>query len=374
MAIQLVCTNYPEMFGLPRYNVTLVEYLQLLGFPFFLSYPSIPKSVLSLNKICRGLDCDIQTVFTNYPLITSTNKEDLVHLTNHTLSTLYILNHFEKSIVTVHDIDSEWEHFSSRYSGTRYAIYRILHRLCLIELKKSDFIITDTDHVRKHIQLTLTISGKKIFVIPLGIDHDVFNTSSGRYPGITEFSSQGPIILHVGTFAPRKNFENLVKAFAELVKVIPSAILVKVGRQNWPLEFERITKLIHKFDLTNRVIFLQDLTDIDLARLYRTVDLLVYPSFYEGFGLPVLEAMACGTPVITSNTSSLPEIAENAALLVDPNDVEEIGFAMRQVLSDSELAQELRERGLARTAEFTWEKTARQTIALYEKVLGESIH
>ena len=108
MAIQLVCTNYQEMFGLPRYNVTLVEYLQLLGFPFFLSYPSIPKSVLSLNKICRGLDCDIQTVFTNYPLITSTNKEDLVHLTNHTLSTLYILNQFEKSICVSYECFSNF--------------------------------------------------------------------------------------------------------------------------------------------------------------------------------------------------------------------------------------------------------------------------
>jgi len=294
----------------------------------------------------------------------------LVHLTNHTLSTLHILNHFEKSIVTVHDIDSEWEHFSSRYPGIRYTIYRILHRLSLIELKKSDFIITDTDHVRKHIQHTLNISDKKIFVIPLGIDHNVFNAS---LPRIAEFSSQGPMILHVGTFAPRKNFENLVKAFAELVKVIPSAILVKVGRQDWPLEFERIAKLIHELKLTHQVIFLQGLADTELARLYRSTDLLVFPSLYEGFGLPVLEAMACGIPVITSNTSCLPEIAETAALLVDPNNTDEIGSAMRQVLSDPELAQELRERGLARAAEFTWEKTARQTIAVYEKALGKSL-
>ena len=373
MTIDLICNHYNEIFGLPRYIVTLMEYLKLLGFPFINTTPSVPRCILTLNKIYGHLGFDIQTAYTNYPLFISTNQGDLVHLTNHTLSTLHLMNHFEKSIVTVHDIASEWEHFSNRYPGKRYAIYRILHRLSLLEMKKADFIITDTDHVRKHIQHSLNINGKKIFVVPLGVDHGVFNSSSERYPGIAEFSSQGPTILHVGTFAPRKNFENLVKAFAELIKVFPSAVLIKVGRQNWPLEFERIAKLIRELELMHQVIFLQGLADIDLARLYRTVDVLVYPSFYEGFGLPVLEAMACGTPVITSNSSCLPEVAEDASLLVDPNSVDEIYSAMRQVLSDPELAQELRERGLARSVEFSWERTARQTIAVYEKALGESL-
>jgi glycosyltransferase involved in cell wall biosynthesis len=105
-------------------------------------------------------------------------------------------------------------------------------------------------------------------------------------------------------------------------------------------------------------------TDEDLPALYNGADLFCFPSLYEGFGLPVLEAMACGTPVVTSNSTSLPEVAGEAALLVDPYDVEAIAEAMRRVLEEPELAAELRERGLKRAAEFTWERTARETSGL----------
>ena len=112
------------------------------------------------------------------------------------------------------------------------------------------------------------------------------------------------------------------------------------------------------------------MTDQELALLYNGAALLVYPSFYEGFGLPPLEAMACGTPVITSNTSCLPEVAGDAALLVDPAGTEEIAGAISEVLTNSELREDLRARGLERAAGFTWERTARETVAVYREVWG----
>ncbi len=121
------------------------------------------------------------------------------------------------------------------------------------------------------------------------------------------------------------------------------------------------------------VTFTGYVPDADLPALYNGADLFCFPSLYEGFGLPVLEAMACGTPVVTSNTTSLPEVAGEAALLVDPYDVEDIAAAMQRVLTEPDLAHDLRERGLARAGQFSWEKTARETIAVYERVLGEKL-
>jgi glycosyltransferase involved in cell wall biosynthesis len=111
------------------------------------------------------------------------------------------------------------------------------------------------------------------------------------------------------------------------------------------------------------------LTDDDLPALYNGASLFVFPSLYEGFGLPVLEAMACGTPVITSNVSSLPEVAGNAAMLVDPYNVDALAGTMRHVLSDQALAADLRARGLQRAQQFSWERTARETLAVYKDVL-----
>jgi glycosyltransferase involved in cell wall biosynthesis len=117
------------------------------------------------------------------------------------------------------------------------------------------------------------------------------------------------------------------------------------------------------------VHFTDYVADEDLPALYNGAELFAFPSLYEGFGLPVLEAMACGTPVVTSNSSSLPEVAGDAALLVGPLDVEALAGAMQCVLADEVLATELREKGLARAAQFTWERTARETVAVYQKAI-----
>jgi glycosyltransferase involved in cell wall biosynthesis len=134
-----------------------------------------------------------------------------------------------------------------------------------------------------------------------------------------------------------------------------------------------VAEKVAQLGLQEQVTFTGYVPDEDLPALYNAAELFVFPSLYEGFGLPVLEAMACGAPVVTSNTSSLPEVAGDAAILVDPYDVNAIAQAMRQVLEDPALAEALRQKGLERAKLFTWEKTARQTIAVYEKVLGEKL-
>ena len=182
-----------------------------------------------------------------------------------------------------------------------------------------------------------------------------------------------PYILFVGSVEPRKNILRLLEAYHKVLKWSKRWQLVIVGGRNY-WKSSPVVQKVEQLGLQDQVKLTGYIPDEDLPAIYNGADLFCLPSLYEGFGLPVLEAMACGVPVITSNSSSLPEVAGDAAILSDPYNVDEIASAMERILEEPELAQELRQRGLARAAQFTWEKTARETIAVYEKVLGEKIN
>jgi glycosyltransferase involved in cell wall biosynthesis len=141
-----------------------------------------------------------------------------------------------------------------------------------------------------------------------------------------------------------------------------------VGRKGWL--YEEVFSTLTELKLAEQVHFLENVSSEDLARLYNAAQCLTLPSYYEGFGLPPLEAMACGTPVVVSDRSSLPEVVGDAGLLIDPDSVEDLSTALARVLDDSDLRTSLRQRGLVRSSEFSWAKAARQTMAVYEKVLA----
>lgn len=366
MEIKLVVNHYHEPFGVPRYNQAITEYLAQLGIHYELLAPETPRFISATNRITRKIGYDLEQTYLNYPLFIQPRKGSLVHLTNHTLSTLLFFNSLGMTIITAHDIESDWEHFRDRYTGKRYAFYRILHRISLQGLKRSNWIITDTFHVKNQIHKRLGIKLEKIFVIPLAIDHSIFHAEAPKLPR----NRNEKRILHVGTYAPRKNFQNLIYAFALVKQRFPEIKLFKVGRPNWKMEYERSMQLILELGLQDHIIFQTGLNDVELAELYRSADCLVFPSFYEGFGFPILEAMACGTPVITSNSSCLPEVAGDAAIFINPDNIDEMATAISRVLSDMDLAHELRNRGLRRAKEFHWEDTAKKTIEAYEIAAG----
>jgi glycosyltransferase involved in cell wall biosynthesis len=176
-----------------------------------------------------------------------------------------------------------------------------------------------------------------------------------------------PYILAVGTLEPRKNLPGLLRAYARLAPEVPHD-LVLVGAEGW-LTGE-IHATLEKLRLGGRVRMTGFVADDDLPHWYGGADLFAFASLYEGFGLPVVEAMACGVPVVTSNVSSLPEVAGDAAVLVDPADVDAIADGLRRVLTDTDLARRLRHSGLKRAARFTWEQTAARTVAVYREVAG----
>jgi len=173
-------------------------------------------------------------------------------------------------------------------------------------------------------------------------------------------------VLSVGTLQPRKNFERLIEAHARL-RASSKIDLVIAGGPGWM--YEGIFRRVEELELQGVVHFPGYVADEDLPALYSEADVFVFPSLYEGFGLPPLEAMACGTPVVTSNVSSLPEVVGDAALVVDPRDVGALAKAMEQVLGDASLRGAMVQRGLVQAQQFTWSRAAEQLLRVYQEVV-----
>jgi glycosyltransferase involved in cell wall biosynthesis len=244
----------------------------------------------------------------------------------------------------------------------------IYHCWLPVAVRRLDGIITVSYQSKRDIVRHLPVRSEKVTVVP--------NAANARYcplpveevrSVLTRFSIDLPYILYVGSTSARKNVLRLVEAYALLRRWSLRWTLVIAGGGHG--KHGRVREAVERLDLSDNVHFIGYVGEAELPALYNGADLFIFPSLYEGFGLPVLEAMACGTPVVTSNVSSLPEVAGDAALLVDPYNVGEIAEAMRRVLQGPTLAEELRAKGLERAKQFTWEQTARQTLSVYAKVL-----
>jgi glycosyltransferase involved in cell wall biosynthesis len=187
-----------------------------------------------------------------------------------------------------------------------------------------------------------------------------------------KYGIEGEFILFVSTIEPRKNLPTLIAAYSKLLDAYKShARFVVAGPSGW-LTGE-VDAAIAKYKLKETVCFLGGIPTEELAYLYNAARVFALPSFYEGFGLPPLEAMASGTPVVVSNVSSLPEVVGDAGILIDPNDVDAWAVALHRVLTDDELHAELSTKGSKRAALFSWERTARETLNVYRKVVQQKV-
>jgi glycosyltransferase involved in cell wall biosynthesis len=264
----------------------------------------------------------------------------------------------KKTITTVYDfsfyLHPEWhpkervEYFSKNFFK---------------RIKKSDFIITISKYVEKEALEILKIKDSKIMTIHPGCN-DVFNPVENEKIKIKPTEN---FILFVGSIEPRKNLLSLLKAYLLLPEYIRKDFkLLLVGFKGWGNK--QIVELLGK--LKGTVDYLGYVNSEELAELYREASCFVYPSLYEGFGLPPLEAMACGCPVVVSNVTSLPEVCGDAAYYVDPYDVESIAEGMYKVLTDEAMRRNLIEKGLERAKLFSWEKAAKEHLKVFEEVLS----
>ncbi|MFN2114404.1 MAG: glycosyltransferase family 4 protein [Anaerolineae bacterium] len=207
----------------------------------------------------------------------------------------------------------------------------------------------------------------RVTVVHLGVDREMAPAAPAAVAAVRRslgLPSGRPYVLHVGTLQPRKNLPRLLRAFAEVSGSEPRPVLVLAGKRGWGNE--DLPRMAADLGVASDVIFARYVPREDLPALYSGAAVVAVPSLYEGFGLPVLEAMSCGAPVVASATSSLPEVVGDAGLLFEPEDVGEIATALRAVLSDTVLAERLSRLGRERAAQFTWERCARRTRSVIE--------
>jgi glycosyltransferase involved in cell wall biosynthesis len=298
------------------------------------------------------------------PIYSKKDRLDLFHYTDHALSLL-----FRKCpiIITVHDI--AYLRLPNLLNTSR-KIYK--KNILQVSIKKADIIIADSYATKKDIIEYFGIREGKIRVIHLGVESRFCPISNVEVFRLKN-NIPSKMILNVGTLEPRKNVVSLIRAFKKLrEKGVEGYKLVIAGEKGWL--YEEIFREVGHSDLNQEILLLGVVRDEDLPLLYNCADIFVYPSLYEGFGLPPLEAMACGIPVITSNTSSLPEVIGDAGIMVDPTDVNALCESMYILLKDKELWNRMRKMGLERSKLFSWEKTAEKILKVYDEVFSAYKH
>jgi glycosyltransferase involved in cell wall biosynthesis len=303
-----------------------------------------------------------------YPFIVAREKREgsIKHLCSHIQAHLLNYMRLRPSVVTCYDI---YPFLQERYPF----VDKSMVKLGIRGMLKADRIIAISRFSREEITRTLDYPRERVRVIYLGVDQESYrplprNTSVAEKYGVP---ADRRIVLYVGSEQPRKNLTVLMQAFAAVRKEVKDAILLKVGRPQWKGAREGLRARIEHLGLDDDVLFIDYIDEIDLPALYNLADVFAFPSRYEGFGLPPLEAMACGCPVVASGTSSLPEVIGEAGITVNPDDAEGLADAICRVLDDGRLRSSMIAAGLEQAKRFSWEATSRETIAVYRELLEE---
>lgn len=273
------------------------------------------------------------------------------------------------SIVTVHDLC--FVLFPEAFSRIRRWYYK---RIIPRSIRNSHSIIVDSDSTKNDLFRYLGVKSDRVHRVYLGVDPVRFyKVTRGRELDRLRnaYSLPSDFILYVGTLEPRKNITRLLRAFAYgvLSKGLPYKLVI-AGRKGWL--YEGIFREVRAMNLGEHVYFPGYVKPVDLAGLYSMARAFAYPSLYEGFGLPCLEAMSCGTPVLASSTSALPEVVGDCAVIVNPISTESIAEGLRRICSDEELNRRLSSLGPRRASRFSWLTTAKKTVEVYNKTYRET--
>ncbi len=314
-----------------------------------------------------------------FPFYIRREKLDLIHFTHFNVPIFT----FTKFIVTIHDLILT--HFptvrATTHNYVKYFLKNIAYRLVIFfALKRSQKIITVSKFSRNDIIKQFNINPSKIVVTYEGVSSlikrrdSLFVAKLDKQETLDQYHIRNRFLLYVGNAYPHKNLEMLIKVFNRLHFKHPELHLVLVGQIDY--FYERIKKLAESLNLwqnaniNNPVLFLGYVPDDQLKIIYSEAQVYIFPSFYEGFGLPPLEAMSQSCPVLSSNRSSLPEILGSAALYFDPYDFEDIINKVELILGDDDLREDLKKKGIEQIKKYDWWECARKTLQVYYEVLG----
>jgi len=309
----------------------------------YLTPPYAPRNIRSFNEWVTKLVSRIDGI-------------DVFHFTN----PLNIILGKYRSVVTVHDMST---FIDKTFAKTES--HSILSQKLPDILEKTDAIIAVSEYTKNDLIKHFGVKENKITVIYEAAGEEFYPDADEH---VCKKFRVSRFILYAGQLQPRKNIIKLLEAFALVHKQYADVSLVLVGVVRNKTYMEEMQKVIIKQNLKDAVVFTGRIDDDKLRKLYSTAECFVYPSLFEGFGLPPLEAMQCGAPVIVSNTSSLPEVVGGAGILINPESSSEIAEAIKQVLGDSALRDKMSEASIKRAEFFSWEKTAQDTLKVYSSV------
>jgi glycosyltransferase involved in cell wall biosynthesis len=370
MRVQVIAKSGNSATGIGRYTDDLTLGLRESGLDVTRTDPNPPPRWMV--GAFKRLGYDLDAFLKSYPFSAPRSDADVVHIAGQTMATLLWIGRFNAPVVvTVHDIIPYIVRHDPSLRMLRHRADAALYRLALAGLRKADAIITVSAYVRQTLIDHLGLSEARIFPIHNPISLTRFHP----LPVPDDFRSRYGLdagrryLMFIGSEDPRKNFIGLLRAFAQVRERMPEVVLIKVGRAHVNDQRDQALRLIAEMGIGDSVRFLEDIPDADLPLLYNAVDALVMPSLYEGFGYPPLEAMACGTPALASETTSLGEIVGDAALTVDPTDVDAIAAALIRLLTDEGLRDVLRARGLQHVQRFGMDTFIGQVQAVYAQMV-----
>lgn len=357
-----VTTLRGHISGVGYYTARIVEHLARveggdISEILLLSNGPVHRVLPPRARLVTGFRFPVRSVWMQFllPILLRRIRPDLVHYTNYLAPALPSAPY----VVSVHDM-------SLTRTPEHHTLKKRLLTASLVPTvaRRSRIVLTPSQATSLDVVHDLGIPPERVVSIPYAAA-EMFRPVDERpaAPG-----TDRPYFLFVGTIEPRKNLLRLINAFAEFARDQPSVNLVLAGQRGW--KCEEIYERARAADVADRIRVLDYVNEAALPALYSHALACVYPSLFEGFGFPVVEAMSCGTPVLTSNTTSLAEIGEGAALLIDPLDTRAIAEGLRALANDAALRADLRRRGLERAATFSWAETGRRTLAAYQRAIA----
>ncbi|MBI2953593.1 MAG: glycosyltransferase family 4 protein [Chloroflexi bacterium] len=357
--------------GISRYIRSLISHLRQSGngqYTVFLGDPNFPQE-FSPNT---SFHLNISRLPTVNPMVRILWEQLLlpVELASSDIDILHSMGYVQpvaclrRSIVTVHDLS--FVLFPEMFNRLNRLYLTMLTRL---SVRRANRVIAVSENTKRDLTRLFGVASEKIDVVYHGVE-ERFCPATGAELAAFRLDRNLPerYILFIGTLEPRKNVHTLIKAFAKVRKAGLPHKLVIGGAKGWL--WSEIFSMVSEMGLEREVIFPGYISLENEPLWYNGADLFVYPSLYEGFGFPLLEAMACGTPVVTSNSSSLPEVVGEAGLLVDPSSGDDLAEAMLTVLTDRALSDDMKKKGLERARSFSWAEAAGKTAQIYQSCLS----
>ncbi|MSQ15675.1 MAG: glycosyltransferase family 1 protein [Dehalococcoidia bacterium] len=367
MKINLIARVQGGGTGLARYAQELYPRLREIGVDVCMTEPRPADLPDFTEGVFKRVGWDTRTFLTNYPLMAQVPEEGLLHLASQNLGGMLLFRHLEPVVITVHDIIHYLLRRDSYLSSYTHAAHRFFDRVAMVGVKKAGTIIADSQYTKNTLIDHLDIPAERIHVVYLGVNQSRFHPVDVRDDFFENYgiNRDTKYILFVGSEEPKKNFNLLLRAFAIIREERKDVELLKVGAAGFVYGRPRSIRLAEELGVGDAVRFLDEVSDEDLPLFYSAAKVFAFPSLYEGFGFPALEAMACGAPVVAANRTSIPEIVGDAAMLADAYDPAAWAKAILDVLDSQGLGQKMSAMGLERAQEFSWGKTAEETVKVY---------